>query len=80
MAATITPAKILKRMNNKFKSFQRIRKIGSFISRSIFHYEHKLYPLLIIRGKWFKETGFNPGDQVLIRTELNKVIIEKMEG
>lgn len=67
-------------MKPKDKSQTRIRKLNSFLSRSRFIKNSKLYPSLLIQGKWFSDLGFLPGEHVQINTINNKIIIEKLEG
>lgn len=62
-------------MNNLTK--QRRIKINSFLSVAVIRRESKIYPSLIIKGKWFHDLGFKPGDLVTITEENNKVIISK---
>lgn len=63
-------------MNNS-KNERRI-KINSFLSDAVIRRERKIYPSLIIKGKWFNDLGFRPGDLVTITEETNKVIISKV--
>ena len=56
---------------------QRRIKINSFLSVAKIRRDKKLYPSLIIKGKWFNDLGFKPGDLVTITEEANKVIISK---
>jgi hypothetical protein len=63
-------------MNNSTK--QRRIKINSFLSVAKIRRERKIYPSVIIKGKWFNELGFKPGDLVTITEEENKVIISKI--
>jgi hypothetical protein len=56
---------------------QRQIKINSFLSVAVIRRESKIYPSLIIKGKWFNDLGFKPGDLVTITEESNRVIISK---
>jgi len=62
------------------RSQRRSRKLSSFLSRSKFLGQSKLYPSLIIQGKWFADLGFIPGENVQINADENEIIIKKMEG
>lgn len=62
-------------MNNSTN--QRRIKINSFLSKAVIRRDTKIYPFLIIKGKWFKDLGFKPGDLVTITEETNRVIISK---
>jgi hypothetical protein len=62
---------------NNLTNERRI-KINSFLSVARIRRERKIYPSLIIKGKWFNDLGFKPGDLVTITEEVNKVIISKI--
>jgi hypothetical protein len=65
-------------MNNSINTKQRRIKVNSFLSIAVIRMDRKLYPSLIIKGKWFNDLGFKPGDQVTITEEVNRVIISKI--
>lgn len=64
-------------MNNSINEKQRRIKVNSFLTVAMIRRERKIYPSLIIKGKWFHDLGFKPGDLVTITEESNKVIISK---
>jgi hypothetical protein len=57
----------------------RTAKIKSQIIPSTFSKPMKEYSSLILKGKWLRELGFNPGDEVNIITSNNQLIIERRE-
>ena len=39
--------------------------------------EGKIYPRIVLNGKWLTEAGFVPGIKVRVRTNNNQIIINK---
>jgi len=64
-------------MNNSINAKQRRIKVNSFLTDPVIRRDRKIYPSLIIKGKWLQEIGFKPGDLVTITEETNRVIISK---
>jgi hypothetical protein len=55
----------------------RSRKVQYRASRSGWHRTAKLYPALLIAGRWFHRAGFSIGDTVDITVNQNEIIIRK---
>ena len=41
---------------------------------------NKVKPALILRGKWLGEAGFQPGDKVKVRVQVDQLTVEKADG
>lgn len=55
----------------------RTKKVQYRASRSGWHRTAKLYPALLIAGRWFKTAGFSIGDTVDITVNQKEIIIRK---
>lgn len=40
----------------------------------------RIHSSLVIAGKWLLESGFSPGDKVIILVDNDRLIIERMES
>lgn len=40
----------------------------------------RIHSSLVIAGKWLLESGFSPGDKVIIFVDNDRLIIERMES
>ncbi len=58
-------------------------KIQPFVtlskSKLAYHKKPITHPILIIKGKWFRDAGFSPEDHVDIFVSNNQLIIQRIQ-